>query len=197
MPKNATYPTLLDNVIKLDISILKKQHQLNFNDKIYKEGKVYWESRGKKTAEIMFRVNTTVEQPYIELSYRSGEKHQNYKVDLVTVPSNLGKGKVWYFRCPHTFKRCRKLYLIGGEFLHREAFKGCMYICQTESKRFRLYNNTIGAIFKARKLYDRLSKKYAKDFYNGKPTKRYLKTMLKIRELEAKVPEKKDWFRYF
>lgn len=141
----------------------------------------------------MFRVDTRTEQPYIELNYLYGEQQQNYKIDLVSLPSNLGKGKVWYFRCPHTFKRCRKLYCVGGEFLHREAFKRCMYICQTESKHYRAYDKTICAIFKIKKLYEKTNKKYFKNFYNGKPTKRFLKTMLKIRELEKGMPEKKDW----
>ena len=71
--------------------------------------------------------------PYIELDYNYRDKPQNYKVNLVRVPSNLGKDFVWYFHCPKTNKRCRKLYSVNGMFLHREAYKGCMYETQTYS----------------------------------------------------------------
>ena len=63
------------------------------------------------------------------------DEPRNYKVYLTSTPSNLNRGEIWYFICPQTKKRCRKLYSIGGYFLHREAFNGCMYKIQIESKK--------------------------------------------------------------
>jgi hypothetical protein len=77
-------------------------------------------------------------------------------VQLVSAPSNLGKGFVWYFVCPRPGKRCRKLYLADTYFYHREAFHGCMYESQTQSKKYRQLDKTLGAYFKSDNLYSEL-----------------------------------------
>ena len=109
-------------------------------------GTLTWSSNGEKTASISITVSTN-KKPYIELDYKYNDEPRKYKVRLVTIPSNLGKGKVWYFLCPQTHKRCRKLYSIGGYFLHREAFKGCMYDSQTKSKRWSEMDRVYGSYF--------------------------------------------------
>ncbi len=101
------------------------------------------------------------------------------------MPSNLGKGLIWYFLCPQTNRRCRKLYSIGGYFLHREAFNGCMYETQTQSKKYRQLDKTLGAYFEIDNLYEELYKKNFKKTYAGKPTKRYLRIMEQIQKAES------------
>src|SRR5690606_22140593 len=133
---------------------------------------------------ISITVNTHYKLPYAELDYKYRDEPRNYKVRLVFVPSNLGKGRIWYFLCPHTGKRCRKLYSIGGYFLHREAFNGCMYESQTQSKKYRQLDKTLGAYFKTDDLYSQLYQKYFKKTYAGKPTKKYLRIMEQIRKAE-------------
>ena len=130
-------------------------------------------------------VNTIVEQPYIELDYYSFKEPRKYKVRLVTTPSNLGFGTIWYFLCPQTNKRCHKLYSIGGYFLHRKAFNGCMYDCQIESKYYRQLNKILDTIFNTDLLYKKLYKKNFKKTYAGKPTKRYLQIMEQIQKAES------------
>jgi len=142
-------------------------------------GTLTWSSNGEKTASISITVSTN-ERPYIELDYKYNDEPRKYKVWLVTIPSNLGKGKVWYFLCPQTHKRCRKLYSIVGYFLHREAFKGCMYDSQTKSKRWRQMDRVYGSYFELDNLYEELYSKHFKTHYNGKPTKRYLKLLKQI-----------------
>lgn len=39
----------------------------------------------------------------------SGKKKQE-KIELRKEPSNLGQGYVWYFVCPYTRRKCRKLF---------------------------------------------------------------------------------------
>lgn len=107
-----------------------------------------------------------------------------YIVRLVSVPSNLGKGLIWYFLCPQTNKRCRKLYSIGGYFLHREAFSGCMYDCQTKSKYYRKLDRMLGPYFRINRLYEQLHSKHFKTHYAGKPTKRYLRIKGQIQRAE-------------
>ena len=182
MPKPHTFPTLYNEALQISISKLKEWEYLNPEQ--IKSGTITWSRNGRQTGSISIKVNTHSEQPYIELDYKYRDEPRNYKVRLVSLPSNLGKGLIWYFLCPHTNKRCRKLYLIGGYFLHREAFNGCMYETQTQSKKYRQLDKTLGAYFKSDNLYSELYKKNFKKTYAGKPTKRYLRIMEQIQKAE-------------
>ena len=182
MPKPHTFPTLYNEALQIHISKLKGWGYLNPEQ--IKSGTLNWSKNGNPTGSISIQVNTKSEQPYIELDYKYRDEPRNYKVRLVSKPSNLGKGLIWYFLCPQTNKRCRKLYSIGGYFLHREAFSGCMYETQTQSKKYRQLDKTFGAYFKIDNLYSELYKKNFKKTYAGKPTKRYLRIMEQIQKAE-------------
>lgn len=183
MPKFPTFPTLYNEALQIDISKLKGWGYLDPEQ--IKNGTLNWSRNGNPTGSISIQVNTHSEQPYIELDYKYRDEPRNYKVSLVSMPSNLGKGLIWYFLCPQTKKRCRKLYSIGGYFLHREAFNGCMYESQTQSKKYRQLDKTFGAYFKTDNLYRELYKKHFKSFYAGKPTKRYLRILEQIHKDES------------
>ena len=178
MPKTPTFPTLFDEVLQIDISKLKQWKYLDHAQ--IKSSTLTWSRNGNKTGSISILINTLSNQPYIELDFNYNEEPRKYKVKLVTIPSNLGKGKIWYFLCPQTNKRCRKLYSIGGYFLHREAFKSCMYTSQTRSKTWRGWEKSFGSYFDVEKCYDEIYSKHFKRSYQGKPTKRYLKLLRKI-----------------
>ncbi|NQU87814.1 MAG: hypothetical protein HQ541_18865 [Mariniphaga sp.] len=182
MAKFPTFPTLYDDCKTLSISDLKRWNYLNPNQ--YKSGVIKWSSNGNETSSISVVVNTKNENPFLELNYKYGDESRCYKVILVTTLSNLGKGKVWYFLCPITKKRCHKLYLVGGYFLHRNAFNGCMYDSQIKSKKDRNMDKIFGAYFRIDKLYEQLYKKHFKKTYAGKPTKRYLKLIKQIQKAE-------------
>ena len=183
MPKPRTFPTLYNEALQISISKLKEWEYLNPEQ--IKSGTLNWSRNGNPTGSISIQVNTHSKQPYIELDYKYRDEPRNYKVRMVSLPSNLGKGLIWYFLCPHTNKRCRKLYSIGGYFLHREAFNGCMYETQTRSKKYRQLDKTLGAYFKSDNLYSELYKKHFKRYYAGKPTKRYLRIMEQIQKAES------------
>lgn len=183
MPKPYTFPTLYNEALQISISKLKEWEYLNPEQ--IKSGTLTWSRNGNKTGSISIRVNTHSEQPHIELDYKYRDEPRNYKVRLVSKPSNLGKGLIWYFLCPQTKKRCRKLYSIGGYFFHRQAFNGCMYETQTQSKKYRQLNKTLGAYFKTDDLYSQLYQKHFKKTYAGKPTKRYLRIMEQIQKAES------------
>jgi hypothetical protein len=129
--------------------------------------------------------STNIEDGHIEFDYKYGDEPRKYKVDLISIPSNIGKGLIWYFVCPNTLKRCRKLYLIDGYLLHREAFKSCMYESQTLSKSNRDLCRVLNPYFKSESLYEELYQKNFKRTYAGKPTKRYLKIMEHIQKAEG------------
>lgn len=178
MPKPHTFPTLYNEALQIDISKLKGWGYLDPEQ--IKSGTLNWSSNGTPTGSISIQVNTHSEQPYIELDYKYKDEPRNYKVYLTSTPSNLNRGEIWYFICPQTNKRCRKLYSIDGYFLHREAFSGCMYETQTQSKKYRQLDK-----IKSDNLYSELYKKHFKRYYAGKPTKRYLRIMEQIQKAES------------
>lgn len=183
MPKPHTFPTLYNEALQIHISKLKGWGYLD--PKQIKSGTLNWSRNGNPIGSISIRVNTHSEQPYIELDYKFRDEPRNYKVYLTSTSSNLNRGEIWYFICPQTKKRCRKLYSIGGYFLHREAFNGCMYETQTQSKKNRQLDKTLGVYFKSDNLYSELYKKNFKKTYAGKPTKKYLRIMEQIQKAES------------
>lgn len=189
MPKPHTFPTLYDDLKTVSISFLTKHGYLKLNQ--WQSGTISWSRNGNKTGSISIRVNTQPESPYLELDYKCNEAPINYRVQLVSAPSNLGKGVVWYFVCPHTGKRCRKLYLADTYFYHRSAFRGCMYEKQTQSKKYRGLSKTLGVYYRADQSYEQLLyKKHFKKQYAGKPTKKYLKLTRQIQRAESIPPMK-------
>jgi hypothetical protein len=181
MAKYSTYPTLFDEVLQISISKLRELKYLEHNQ--IKSGTLQWSRNGKEIAKISILVNANA--GYIELDYNYNEEPRKYKIDLVSLPSNLGKGKVWYFLCPQTKKRCRVLYLVGGYFLHREAFKGCMYEKQTKSKKGKDTRKLIDMVFSSDKLHEQLYQKHFRRTYAGKATKKYIKIMQKINRVNS------------
>jgi hypothetical protein len=183
MPKPHTFPTLYNEALQIHISKLKGWGFLVA--KQIKIGTITWSRNGNPIGSISIQVNNHSEKPYIELDYKYRDEPRNYKVYLTSTPSNLNKGEIWYFICPQTKKRCRKLYSIGGYFLHREAFNGCMYETQTQSKKYRRLGKILGAYFKSDNLYSELYKKHFKKTYAGKPTKKYLRIIEQIQKAES------------
>lgn len=187
MAKPATFPTLFDECATITIKFLKSHKYLEPDG--WKTGTITWsqgEGESKRiTGSISIKVNTQAESPYTELNYKTNDKPINYRVHLVSIPSNLGNGLVWYFLCPHTGKRCRKLYLISGYFLHRKAFTGCFYEKQTYSHKNRKQFALWGKLFDTDKVYEQIYSKYFKTDYAGKPTKRYLRLLKQIQAANA------------
>lgn len=184
MSRHSTIPTLYDEVLQISITKLKKWGYLDENG--FRSGRITWSRHGIETSSIGILADMRDDFPYIELEYTyNKEEKRKYKIYLDSIPSNLGKGEIWYFVCPSTFKFCRKLYSVGGYFLHREAFKGCFYDSQVQSKYYRFVDKNYGSYFKIDQLYEELYKKNFKKFYAGKPTKRYLKLKAQIEQAES------------
>lgn len=183
MPRQSTLPTLYDDCKTISMSSLKKWGYIKPGE--WKSGEITWSRIGVKTGCIGFTTDMFSENPHLELKYLSNDIPVNYQVSIVSVPSNLGKGVVWYFLCPVTRKRCRKLYLVGGKFLHREAFRGCFYEKQTYSRNNRGLCKKFEIIFGSDKAYEQIYGKYFKQQYAGKPTKKFLKLWKDIKKAES------------
>ena len=182
MPRISTIPDLYDDAQSISMSSLRKWGYLEPN--CWKSGSIRWSRGGRTTGSISIHVDMSASPPYMQLSYTyEKEEEINYKVPLVSLPSNLGKGKVWYFLCPSTQKRCRKLYRFEKYFLHREAFNA-MYEKQTYSSNNRALCHLADIAFGSDQLYDELYSKNFKKYYAGKPTRRYIKLIKKIQKAE-------------
>lgn len=190
MPKPQTFLTLYDELKTLSITKLKQWGYLEPNQ--VKSGTITWSRGEMKTGSISIAVYTTGANWYIRLQYTYKKEIQvDYKVNLVSKPSNLGIGRVWYFVCPHTGKRCRKLYDSGRYFLHRETIADGMYSTQTYSKyvreQFRQFNE-LSAM-------DKAYEKHFKRTYAGKYTKRYKRMLRQAGESGLDDREKAEMLR--
>lgn len=177
MAKFPTFPTIYDDCKTIDIACLSNWGYLKPSQ--IKTGGIKW-SRGKvPEGSIGITVNTVSNTPYLEFKYTSDGTPINYKVFLTYLPSNLGKGVVWFFICPQTQRRCRKLHLVGNYFFHRTAFTGCMYDKQTYSHKTRAFHKEWGLVFKMDEIHREIYKKHFKKVYKMKLTKRYLRLVKK------------------
>lgn len=183
MPRHCTFPFLFDEVMTLDISNLSKWGFLKANRTT--SGTFEWKTRGETTARVSIEANTTFDT--MKLSYVCDGEEIEYTVHLSRKDSNLGTGFYYYFICPFSNKRCRKLYFSGRYFVHREALQG-MYSIQTDSHQMRAIKKTIGREFEIEEIYEEIYSKYFRTHYNGKRTKRYKKLLSRIHDLEGVIP---------
>lgn len=114
---------------------------------------------------------------YMDLSYTwthplEGTKHEiRQRFDMVTRPSNLGKGSVLYFRCQRTGRLCRILYRAyhARDFRSRWGFSYRLYypsqVCGKLNRWDEVYWST------ERHLDQFKGRRYPSTF-RGKPTKR-------------------------
>ena len=130
----------------------------------------------------------------VELNYYKtieGEKKDiSYQVQVVSVPSNLGKGEVYYFLCPFTYKRCKVLYMGYGSlyFKSREAYRHRIYYASQLSSHLDRHNDTYWRL--ERKL-EQLYKKHPKTHYRGKTTR--AQKRIERLEQEQDYHEKMRW----
>ena len=171
MPKPPSYPTLFNELAKLKINDLRRWSYLVEGSKAKCTLRFYSRPR-----TVWMSVVICDPHPHIELTYVHGGVYFGYKVPLVSVHSNLGIGRVWYFLCPATGKRCRILYFNGSHFVHREAIKGAIYESQTWSETFR----ALARLIDVADGYGRPTRTH----YAGKPTRRYKRWLEKLGEVE-------------
>lgn len=183
MPRFANYPTTFNDCLTIEIkNILAWGYlRVDYNN----SGAITWSRNGVKHSSISIRSDNTEYSKSLILDYTSNGLPLNYRINVISVPSNLGKGEHYYFICPSTGKRCRKLYLHSGYFCHRDAFRGMMYESQIVSKKTRDLYKIFDRVYLGDEVYFERYKKYFKTHYNGKPTKRYLKLENRIRISES------------
>ncbi len=178
MPRQYSFPCYFDELLQISISDLKRWNYLNNKKK--SSGVLTWSVRGEKTGSISFTIDTITDIPNMELNYKVNNMSYSITVNLTTKESNLKTGKIWYFLCPYTGKRCRKLYFKDDKFAHREAHTNCMYELQTFSKKDRDLVRLMTPKFEEKKLSNELDVKHFKRYYAGKETKRFKKIQAQL-----------------
>jgi len=182
MGRFAIYPPELEELNTLTITFLKKHDYLK--PYCWRGGSATWtyqRSGIKNSITIHVRMEETTGT--INLSYTvNGTDKYNYDVQLISRKSNIGNGLLWFFVCPKTKRVCRKLHFHSGYFLHRTAFR-LNYHQQNQSKKMRYFTQRFGGMF-IDDVYSELYKKHFKRYYNGQPTKKYVRLMQKIEDKE-------------
>jgi hypothetical protein len=185
MPRVGNYPTTIEDVKTITLTKLKEWNYLTNGTK---SGVISWSRNGEVYSTIDITLCLNDNNGFLLLNYNYSNENFNYKVRLISKPSNLGKGEILYFVCPSTGKFCRKLYFKNSYFLHRTAFKEFYYSKQIESKKYRNLTKIFEKCFISDEVYFEREKKYFKTHYNGKPTKRFLKLEKKIQTAESYPP---------
>jgi hypothetical protein len=183
MPKVHTFPRLYQEEIILKLSRLKEWGYLD-SGKV-QAGSIKWSRQGTETASVQIQASTCREPWVLRLAYNYKKEPFQEKIRLAFVPSNIGKGRILYFNCPVTGKKCRNLYLYQGRFIHREAVPGAMYETQTYSHKNRVLCRLVDRYFGEDHACQKLRKKGFKKKYKGKPTKQYLRLQEAIYKSEG------------
>lgn len=157
--------TTFEGLLSLSITDLKQLGFLRPNEK--NGGGVVWKREdGTRRASIYIETDTR-QIPVVRFVYDHGGKVSDYYTPLRFQPSNLNNGGYYYFCCPVTGRSCRKLYLVGGRFVSRWAFRA-LYEKQTWSKRERA---DLMAVIRDWAEYERLAnQRHRKRYYRGKLT---------------------------
>jgi len=187
MAKTPTFPLIIDRCLTVSIADLKRWGCLKPGN--YRSGTVYWKRGDEREASVGYIVSLSLEfeQAYIQFNYAYDGQSVQYRVPLIPVPANIGKGLVWFFRCPFTGQRCKKLHLIKGRFMHRSAVRGAMYKRQTDSKKWRLVNRFFDMSEVQADVWEAMNKPYFKAEYRGKETRRFARLIRKVERVERGV----------
>lgn len=182
MAKLPTFTPDIEDCLHLDISVLNKKGLLKTD---FENAEYSWNKQNKKFAAILLSIKTSnSNQKILTIYYNSDNQPISYQIMMVSVPTNLGNGKRWYFICPNTGKRCMKLIkpAFSNYFFHRTAFTNLMYASQKRSKQYRRYDTAFGWLYKEESILSKLNTKYRKRHYRGKPTP-LVKKLQKLKDI--------------
>ncbi|HPQ79447.1 MAG TPA: hypothetical protein PLG47_03285 [Candidatus Dojkabacteria bacterium] len=128
---------------------------------------------------------------YCTTFHNTGEKKDyDYKINLTTIPSNLGRGEILYFVCPSTGRKARILYKCYGSEIwkSRFAYRKRIYYQSQISSKLNFHNDSF---WNLTSLLNKIEADKRKKTYKGKPTRIY-KRIISIKE---KI-EKHEWLRW-
>jgi hypothetical protein len=134
---------------------------------------------GKDNSLFYHKVRYELSREGLVLDYCINGTPKEQFVEIIFQPSNLGIGDVWYFCCPVSGRKCRKLVLWQGKFVHQSSIENHFYREQTETSPERTSKKWI----RRYKRYQDLTKQQMKPYY--KPTYAENQTKLAARATHA------------
>lgn len=176
MPKLYSFPVIFDEVPAITIGELNKR---GFFRPGFNIGSISWGNQSIKV------VGVIDDNPGLVLDYNLNGQHVRDCVKLTSTRSNLNDSKIYWFTCPATRVKCKKLYLLDGHFVHRTANPKGMYRIQARPSKYREWEKTVGAYLDAEKARDDVNGKNFVKYRSGKPTKRYRKLLAIIEKAEG------------
>lgn len=187
MAKSPSFPLIIEQLPYISISDLVKEKALKSHTKAF--------------FILPVRINDVVAgtlncyshcedyHSFIEISGLLNGKNFEKVINLEPVRSNL-TGKtiqkesfLWYFECPKTGIRCKKLFLHNGIFGSREYFNP-VYRRQVLSKYQIAVEKVCELAIKIEQRLKELGSKKIRRSYKGKPTKAFKKQLRQIKEME-------------
>lgn len=165
-----------ESLRRIELSYLFKNSYIKKDCEIHSD-LTWYNSTGKKISTIQIVTHFKRSQKFVTLKYSVSDGidssiNVNYDIRLVSIPSNLGKGSIYYFECPFTLKKCRVLYLANGSHYFKSRFaysNQILYKCQVCSKN----NYAIERYWKLKDEFEKLSSKKIRKFYKGNLTRSY------------------------
>jgi len=114
----------------------------------------------------------------------------DYRIQLSSIPSNLGRGLIWYFICPITGRKTRILYKCYGSlhFKSRRAYQNRIYYSSQIASKNNFHNERF---FSLEREIQKLQLLIRKKHYQGKETK--LQERIRKLEAEKEYHDYKRW----
>lgn len=173
-----------ESVLRIELKWLLTNKFIQKNAMV--KGSLSWKSGATIGIESKF----TEKEKYLRLIYtikKNGKKTDyDYKIELTTIPSNLGKGEIPYFLCPQTGKRCRVLYSAYGYpiWKSRNSYSNRLYYESQVASKMYYANTRYWAL--ERKLEKIYKEKYLHLTHKGQPTR-------KAKYIESLEEKREDW----
>lgn len=152
---------------------------------------------GKDNSLVRYRLTYELTREVLILEYRINGIAREQYIDLCFEPSNLGVGLVWYFICPQTEKRCRKLVLWNGKFIHQSCIQNLYYKQQTESNTERASFKWIRKHRKYLELVKKQEQKYYKPMYAGYDTRLAVRATQALHRYAVAISNEKEVWAWF
>lgn len=153
---------------------------------------------GKDNCLTRYQLTYELTRETLILGYYVNGGHREQFIDLCFEPSNLGTGEVWYFICPQTEKKCRKLVLWNGKFIHQSNIQNLYYKQQTESITERVSFKWIRKQRKYLELVKKQEQKYYKPMYGGYDTRLAVRATQALHRYAIAISNENEvwaWFR--
>lgn len=181
MPRESKRPLTFEDLLSVDISFLKSSGILeDFGNK----HEVTWKVEGHVIEVVHVTTLENNSSLKVKFDFPTNPRLGNSFVEISDLDSNLGIGRVPFFICPKSNRRCRRIYFYKGEMVGRHAIPA-FYSSQLKTKEFREIEKIFGPQFELDGLYEEIFTDSVRKYYAGKLTRKYQAKIDRINRLET------------